>query len=270
MGSLSRVPEGSRGPADAAGYPAIVIVAAAVCPAAPVLMPAVAPRADPTLAGLRAACERAIRALLAPAPDRIVVLASAAAGCPAAGPLPLPDPSLAAGPYVRSDLTQRTGSGEPATSATSPGAAVASVLLRQAASTVPARAVELDPARLDLAALPDVGAEGERVGLVVMGEGSVGHGPAAPAGPDTGADAFDDALAAALAAGDPRKLAAALDGQTGQHVSAQAAATAALRALAALTAERPRPSAELVYRAAPFGVGYLVATWRWASAPASR
>ena len=74
---------------------------------------------------------------------------------------------------------------------------------------------------------------------------------------------FEASLSAALASGDPAALrAATADAALAIELLAS---VNPLTMLALLTASRPPDDAELLYSAAPLGVGYLVASWRWAS-----
>jgi hypothetical protein len=129
-----------------------------------------------------------------------------------------------------------------------------------AADTV---AVEIDGDQAAAArALSGFLGSAQRVALLVIADGSACHGDAAPGRRDDRADAFDLALARALAAGDPGALRAAT---TDRALAGELLASVdPLALLALLTAERPPDGAELLYGAAPLGVGYLIASWGWA------
>jgi hypothetical protein len=101
-----------------------------------------------------------------------------------------------------------------------------------------------------------------RVAVLVIADGSACHGDAAPGRQDDRAEPFDMAVARALASGDP----AALRVATADRALAGEllASVDPLAVLALLTAARPPDGAELLYSAAPLGVGYFVACWRWA------
>ena len=103
----------------------------------------------------------------------------------------------------------------------------------------------------------------QRVAVLVIADGSACHGDAAPGRRDDRAGPFDLALAHALAAGDPAALCAAT---TDRALAGELMASVDPLAVVALllTAQRPPDDAELLYSAAPLGVGYLVASWRWA------
>jgi hypothetical protein len=95
------------------------------------------------------------------------------------------------------------------------------------------------------------------VALLAMGDGSARRAVLAPGAPDDEAASFDDGVCAALRAGDPAAL-AALDPVEGERLLA--AGTQTWRAVgAALRAEQVAGSVH--YADAPFGVGYLVADW---------
>ncbi len=100
-------------------------------------------------------------------------------------------------------------------------------------------------------------------GLLVMGDGSARRTEKAPGWLDDRAAGFDAAAGAALAAGDPDRL-GRLDLDLGHQLLAAGlpAWRAASRLLAGTTWR-----AEVSYDDAPYGVGYLVATW---SAPDRR
>ena len=95
------------------------------------------------------------------------------------------------------------------------------------------------------------------VGLLVVGDGAATHTEKAPGHLDERAGPFDAAVADALRAADPAAL-AALD----PVLAAQlwAAGRAPWQVLAGATTGTAW-SGELLYSAAPFGVGYHVAVW---------
>lgn len=100
-------------------------------------------------------------------------------------------------------------------------------------------------------------AERERVGLLVLGDGSARRGERAPGYLDERAAAFDDLVATALRDGDGTTL-SALD--VGLGVDLMAAGVPAWRAAGALL-DGAEFEAGLLYRADPYGVSYLVASW---------
>ena len=98
---------------------------------------------------------------------------------------------------------------------------------------------------------------GTRVGLLVMGDGSACRSVRAPGYLDPRAASFDRAVARALGAGDAAGL-SGLDPTLGRDLLA--AGVPAWRVAGRAAAGLPI-TAELLYEAAPFGVGYLVASW---------
>jgi aromatic ring-opening dioxygenase LigB subunit len=97
----------------------------------------------------------------------------------------------------------------------------------------------------------------ERVGVLVMADGSARHRMLAPEWADVEGRAFDAAVAKALADGDASAL-AGLD-----LVAAETYKSAGVAGLVALgeTCEGARIAAQLRYDGAPFDVGYWVADW---------
>lgn len=100
-------------------------------------------------------------------------------------------------------------------------------------------------------------AEADRVGLLVLGDGSACRTEKAPGFFDPRAAGFDAAVASALATADAAAL-AAID--PGEAAALLAAGRAPWQVLAGAVS-RPM-TGEILYDAAPYGVGYFVATWR--------
>ena len=232
-----------------------MIVGAAVCPGAPLLIPGIAESLARESAPLIAACVAATRSLAGA--DRIVVLA--------AGPRTIVFPAgtarcrAAGSPLGRSDA----GRGERGP-ALSVGTLVGQALLDRAFPDGRPGPVDLietgdDPGATVTAVRP--GAR-NRDGLLVIADGAATHGDDAPGRRDDRGGPFDDALAAALAAGDPAALARACADR--DLAGALLAVVEPLRALAQLTADNPPMAADLHFRGHPYGVGYLAASWRWA------
>ncbi|HEY9379364.1 MAG TPA: hypothetical protein VIQ02_19980, partial [Jiangellaceae bacterium] len=99
--------------------------------------------------------------------------------------------------------------------------------------------------------------ETDRLGLLVMGDGSAARPTAAPAFVDNRAEGFDAAVADALRTADPAAL-MALDPVLAMEL--RAAGRAPWQVLAGAASEAVF-DADLLYDDAPFGVGYLVAVW---------
>ncbi|WP_329364048.1 class III extradiol dioxygenase subunit B-like domain-containing protein [Streptomyces sp. NBC_00669] len=254
-----------------------MLVAAAVCPCPPLLVPEVAAGAAPELDTLRAACADAVGVLAAARPERLVVV----------GPAPRPGrevfPPGAVGSFrgygVAVEVTLgQPRAGEPAEERTAepssdrvdaaPPAspvplpsslAVAAWLLRGwQASPVEGLGVgeELEQERCAVAGQA-VADAAPRVALLVMGDGSACRTVKAPGYLDERAEPFDAAVAAALGAADTAAL-EGLDAALAQAV--QAAGRAPWQVLAG-AARGAGLAGELLYDAAPYGVGYFVATW---------
>ncbi len=126
-------------------------------------------------------------------------------------------------------------------------------------------ALELDP-RADAGALAALGEElvsaPMRTVLLVVADGSAARSEQAPASLHPQAASFDAAVAAALRAGDPVAL-AGLDRDLASDVSAGGWPAWQVAAVASAGGAY---DASLLVEEAPYGVGYLVATWL-ASAP---
>jgi hypothetical protein len=232
-----------------------VIVSVAVCPCPPLLVPQVAGGAAAELDDLRAACDRAVGALLAARPDVVVLLGggeeTVAVGAGDSGSL--------AGFGV--DLTVPLGARLCTGSALLPlSLTVGAWLLARSgwSGEVQGLSVAADTAS---AACAEPAAElrslAGRVGLLVLADGSAKRTPKAPGAFDPGAEPFDRALAEALAAPDPAVLA-------GLHEQRAAdlwvGGRAALAVLGHATAGE-QWQAELLHDAAPYGVAYFSAAW---------
>ncbi len=248
-----------------------MLIAAAVCPTPPLLVPDVAHGAAVELDRLRAACDQAVATLLDARPDRLALVGTGPRTCRhpagATGDLAgfLGD-RVQDGPRVR--LGQADGRSDTST-ATLPlsltvgawlldraGASRASSLAALAAPV--AQAVRADAASAECAALGARLAAGpQRVGLLVLGDGSACRRQGSPGPADERAIDFDAQVSRALGAADADallrldpELAAALlaDGRASWQVLAGAAAGTSLRG-------------RLLYDADPYGVAYHVASW---------
>lgn len=222
------------------------MLAAAVCPNPPLLIPEVAAGAAGELDVLRADCRIAIAAGLAAGPERVVLIgpgpsthgwaadaadALAGFGLPGSvGELPL---SLTVGRW----LLDQVGWDGPRE------------LHTIAASADPAECVALG-AKL---------AAGGPAFLLVLGDASARRSAAAPGHLDDRADAFDRAVADALAAADVEAL---LDLDPKLAADLLAAGRPSWQVLAgAAQAAGGGWTGLLHYDSAPYGVGYLVASW---------
>jgi hypothetical protein len=211
-----------------------VILAVAVCPHPPMLVPEVASGAGGDLAVLRQACDDAVASLIALDPDRIVVLGS--------GALDSDRDESAGGTLAGFGVDVRAG-GE---TDELPLSLTIGAWLLDRAGWFGRRSYSTGE--------PDVSG---RVALLVMADGSAKRTTEAPGFYDERAEAFDAAIAAALDAGDAGAL-ADLDLALGAEL--WVAGTPALKTLGHMTKDTaitPRLRCDT----APFGVGYFVADW---------
>jgi hypothetical protein len=230
-----------------------VITALAFVPSTPLLVPAVAAGAAGELDGLRSACDLAVRRALSGAPARVVLVGAGAEtrelgsgtgslhGIGVELEVPL-DPALRGVASLPLSLT------------------LGAWLLARIGWPGDRAAIEVaadaEQAELDEMAAALAG-DTVRTALLVVADGSASRTEKAPASMHPDAGAFDRAVADALAAGDPALL-AAIDrdraaavssaGWPAWHVAACAAAGSAY-------------DAELHADEAPYGVGYLAASW---------
>ncbi|SDO43509.1 hypothetical protein [Geodermatophilus sp. DSM 45219] len=239
---MSSVPAAAAGTAAPRPVPSAV----AFCPCPPLLVPAVAGRAAEDTAALRAACATAVDALLASGPEVVVVVGGDGAG---------PRYGQGDGGDLRGygvDLAVPfSGSVRPGGRRTPPAHTIGAWLL-DAAGYAGGR-LGVGPGDL-AAALGDLPGT---VAVLAMGDGSARRSLKAPGHLDDAAAPFDDAVAAALAAGDAGAL-AALDPVEGARLLAAGVPT--WRSVGAALAGR-EVDARLHAHEAPFGVGYLVADW---------
>lgn len=233
-----------------------MLVAAAVCPHPPLLVPGVASGATGETDDLRAAAAAAVQALVDAEPDLLVVVGAA----PQVGPCD-PQARGSMAPYGV-DLIVGTGNGE----ASLPLAlTIALWLLEQHAPDVPRLlfgvhpATEPDRCATLGATLADRAAQ---VAMLVMGDGSARRSVKGPGYLDPRAEGFDDGVAAALTGVDPQAL-LDLDPVLADEllVAGRAPWQVLAGAARARDAEPPALSGDLRYAAAPYGVCYFVATW---------
>ncbi len=232
-----------------------MLVAAAVCPHPPLLVPGVAAGATAELDGLRAACDEVVDHLLAAAPDVLVVVG----GAPAVGPLP----ESAWGSLAPYGVPVRVGSGEGAPSLPLALTLGRWLLSRRGASLpVVSFGVEASTAAVRCLALGEaLAGRADRVGLLVMGDGSARRSVKGPGWLHPDAEAFDTQVEAALAGGDPEAL-AALDPD--RAAGLLAAGRAPWQVLAGAAAGQAWAGA-VTWSGSPYGVTYLVARWRLAT-----
>ncbi|MEU6016670.1 class III extradiol dioxygenase subunit B-like domain-containing protein [Streptomyces sp. NPDC047515] len=236
-----------------------MLVAAAVCPCPPLLVPEVAAGAAPELDALRDACADALGVLAAARPDLLIVIGAA----DHEGRGPHPEGATGTFQGFGVDLGVRLGRdrGSVADRSLPPSLAVGAWLLARvgwAAAPVEGLGVgaPLETERCTSTGR-DLAARAGRLALLVMGDGSACRTLKAPGYLDDRAEAFDAAVARALAAADPGAL-RALDASLAHEL--KAAGRAPWQVLAG-AAEGAGLGGRLLYEDAPYGVGYLVATW---------
>lgn len=234
-----------------------MIVALAFCPHPPLLVPELAQGAAAELDDLRAACDAVVADVVAADPDTLVVLG----GATEEGSWPTGSSGTLA-PYgvdVRASLGADLG-GTPALPL---ALTVGAWLVARSAWTGPVAgvAVEQDamggPGRRRAVADALAGRD-DRVGLVVLADGSASRSEKAPGSFHPDAQAFDAAVRDVLAGGDPAP------GRRIPYERAVAVGSTGWSAwrTAFHAAQRPAPwRARLAYDGAPYGVGYLAASW---------
>ena len=229
-----------------------MLIAAAVCPHPPLLVPEVTgadgPGAD-ELRRLRTACREAVAVLLGAAPDLLVVVGGA--GHTAEYP-------PAAGGSLRDFAVPVTVGADPVLPLS---LTIGKWLLAGGAPGGPPAAwwgIASGAATADCLNLGEkLAALAPRVALLAMGDGPGRRARGVPGATDPAADRYDDQVTAALAAADPGAL-AALDPRRDEELFV--AGRAAWQVLAG-AASRGAFTADLRYAAAPFEVSYYVATW---------
>ncbi|MET8562164.1 class III extradiol dioxygenase subunit B-like domain-containing protein [Streptomyces flaveolus] len=236
-----------------------MLVAAAVCPCPPLLVPEVAAGAAPEMDAARAACTDALGVLAAARPDLLVVVGTAEES--GRGPFPQGAPGTFRGFGV--DLDVHLGpAGHPAPERRLPASlAVGAWLLERTGwSDAPIEGLgvadTLEPERCAETGRELAGRAG-RVALLAMGDGSACRTLKAPGYLDERAAPFDAEAARALGAADLAAL-RALDPALAHEL--KAAGRAPWQILAG-AAENANLSGALLYEDAPYGVGYMVATW---------
>ncbi|WP_031080745.1 class III extradiol dioxygenase subunit B-like domain-containing protein [Streptomyces sp. NRRL WC-3549] len=238
-----------------------MLVAAAVCPCPPLLVPEVASGAAPELDAARTACADAVGVLAAARPDLLVVVGPA--GPEECGAFPAGSSGSFAGFGV--ELTVRLGEA-PAASGAAPrplpvSLAVGAWLLESARwSGAPVEGLGVrEPLPADRCAEEGRGiaARADRVAMLVMGDGSARRTVKAPGYLDDRAAGFDAEAARALGAADLAAL-GALDASLAHELAV--AGRAPWQVLAG-AAEGAGLDGRLLYEDVPYGVGYFVASW---------
>lgn len=232
-----------------------MLLRAALCPHPPLLLPEVAAGAAVERADLRSACLLAVSELLAAGPDAVVVVGDAPTTT-AFGPGSWG--SLA--PFGVRRSVQLPGAVREPTPRLPLSLIVGGWLLERAGWAGPTRGCGV-PDRNSPAAAARTGrrlvAGAERIGLLVMGDGTARRSEKAPGYLDPRAAGFDAEVARALAAADATAL-LALDPALATELLATGRAS--WQVLAGAAGDGHWQS-RVSYDDAPYGVSYLVAQW---------
>ncbi|MFZ4190718.1 class III extradiol dioxygenase subunit B-like domain-containing protein [Streptomyces pseudogriseolus] len=237
-----------------------MLVAAAACPCPPLLVPEVAAGAAPELDAVRAACTDALGVLAAARPDLLVVVG------PDAGTSDYPAGTPGSFRRFGVDLDVRLGDGGDGDGVAGRelpyGLAVGAWLLGRtgwAGAPVEGRGVgeSLAPdACLEEGRL--LAGRADRVALLVMGDGSACRTLKAPGYLDERAAPFDAEIARVLGTADAAAL-RALDAGLAREL--KVSGRAPWQVLAGASEGAAGLSGALLHEDAPYGVGYMVATW---------
>ncbi|MGW2174538.1 class III extradiol dioxygenase subunit B-like domain-containing protein [Streptomyces sp. NPDC001705] len=239
-----------------------MLVAAAVCPCPPLLVPEVAAGAAPELDAARAACTDALGVLAAARPDRLVVVGPAGSAGPEIYPQGTPGSFRGFGVDLDVRLGPGTGAATPAAGSELPyGFAVGAWLLaRTGWSHAPVEGVGVGedlPAERCAAVGRDLAGRAGRVALLVLGDASACRTLKAPGYLDERAAPFDAAAGRALGAADVTAL-AGLDVALARDLKVSGRAPWQVLAGAG---GGTGLSGTLLYEDAPYGVGYVAAAW---------
>ncbi|WP_433317485.1 hypothetical protein [Micromonospora chersina] len=234
------------------------LVAAAVCPHPPLIVPELAGAAAPELDDLRAAADAAVARLLAADPEAILLLGAGPEterfGTADYGSL-LP---FGLRHHVRLWHTNCSGIESLPLSLT-----IGAWLVNRSGTELPrlARAVAADAAPAECAALgAELVAQADgRIALLVLGDGSACRGVKAPGYDDPRAPAYDEGVATALAGADAEAL-LGLDPALSAELKAAGRAPWQVLAGAARAAGGDWRG-DVSYHQAPYGVAYFVANW---------
>jgi hypothetical protein len=222
-----------------------MLVAAAVCPHPPLLLPGLSGASD-VARDLRTHCAAAVSASLDGGVERVVVVTGG-------------DTTACWPTGARADTsTFRGAPADPAVRVLPLGLAVGRSLLDAAGWTgvVELQVVARDEPAERCAAL-GASLSGGRTALLVMGDGSARRGPKAPGYVDERAHAFDAEVTRALASGDAAALLGLDAGLAGELLVAGRAPWQVLAGAAGAA----RVEAEVLLADDPFGVWYIVARW---------
>jgi hypothetical protein len=248
-----------------------VLITAAVVPGPPAFVGELMGSAAQELDGLRDATDRVVSRALC---DLVTVLAGSPSLGPASVQLVVVGPGQpwefnAAGPvsfasFGRDVVLPALVDGHPGESDLPTSIMVARYLASRDIATHPEHAELWASARwittsgADAKALGEqLGAHGTGFGLILVTDGAACHGPKAPRAQDTRAKAYDDGVCAALATGQPSRL-AQIDADLGDELGATGSQVWPVL-VGAAGSDR---IGEVLWAGAPYGVGYAVASWR--------
>ena len=235
-----------------------MLIAAAVVPHPPVLVPEVAQGLSRDLDPLRAACGTALGRLYAAGADELLIVGAG----PEQGTEVVSRGSFQAygvdlavdgqwAPVTQSEDRARGGYAAPMTLPF----LIAAWLLRDRPAEPVRRPVMVD----EHSGAGPVTSAATRQAMLVLGDGSASRTPQAPGHFDERAEGYDATVARALGTADAAAL-AALDPELSREL--HVAGLPAWKVLAAAaTASGVEYDADLLYDQAPYGVGYFVATW---------
>ena len=230
----------------------MALVAAAVCPHPPLLVPGVGAGASGELDGLRDACDAAVADLVAAEPDLVVAVGAAAVLGPA--------PEGAWGSLEGYGVEVPVGSG--AGASTLPlSLALARWLLDRggvtAATLLSGVETDVSPERCRAVGEALAG-RAPRVAVLAMGDASARRSLKGPGYLDPDAEPFDADVEHALRAADTEAL-LAVDPDRAERLLAAGRASWQVLAGAAGAAKM---DGSVTWSGSPYGVTYLVATWR--------
>ncbi|GAA3724656.1 hypothetical protein GCM10022225_01970 [Plantactinospora mayteni] len=235
------------------------LVAAAVCPHPPLIVPELAASAAGELDDLRRACADAVGRLLATGPDVVLVVGAGERTDPYG-----PADSGSLRPYGLDRVLRLGPDGTRTGRAELPLGLLIGAWLLDRAGLAGSQRWQSVATDAPVHECRRVGAElvedpAERVALLVMGDGSACRGERSPGYDDPRAEAYDDRVAEALRDADGPAL-LGLEPELSSRLLV--AGRAPWQVLAGAAARGGAPwHGDLTYYAAPYGVSYFVATW---------
>ncbi|HEY2793038.1 MAG TPA: hypothetical protein VGJ28_11800 [Micromonosporaceae bacterium] len=233
------------------------LVAAAICPHPPLLLPSVASGAATELDDLRKACSSVIDRVFDASPEKIILVGTGTTiNRYAAGDFGSFDAYGVRETYALGGLDAL------AVGARMPESLAIGAWLLHARPTVPVREAVSVPPDTTAEACRALGAElvaTDRIALIVMGDGTACRGEKSPGYADARAEPFDAAVSAALTAADADALLALDPEAAGELLVAGRAPWQVLAGAAQATGADWH--GEVLYDQAPYGVAYFAASW---------